>query len=351
MRGVVILKEPDFFDIASGFLFKGVSVRFHASGWSMRPYVQDGDIVKVSPVGTLPVKRGDIVLYSTADDRLIAHRIIKKIKRNGATTFLIKGDATLSGPENVDGHHVLGKVVEIERHGRKRNLESKRHQITNLILSGISPISRWIYPIGGRIKGLGRKISGDLLEILQTPKIYRVLARKLKTTDIQYQVASSEDAVSLYRLVDPDMRPGEDSFLRAFEDRITNPKDSGFWVVAKTKGKIVGSANLCKFPESDGFYAGWWIHGMKVNWRYRGLGIGEKLLLMAEEIAVKAKASEIRLLVFEDARPAYNLYRKMGFRRISIPLLDRQLEEETKTTSRRRIALAKDLKATSHQKS
>lgn len=97
------------------------------------------------------------------------------------------------------------------------------------------------------------------------------------------------------------------------------------------------------FPESDYPYVGWWLIGMKVNWRYRRMGIGEKLTKMAADVAVKHGASEIKLLVFEDAKPANNLYRKVGFRQISIPELDKQLEEEARENSRRRIILAKDI--------
>jgi len=162
MREVITLREPDFFGISGGFLDKGVSVRFQAKGWSMRPYIQDGDFVTVSPLDDIPVKRGDVVLYATAENRLIVHRIIKKYNKNGSTAFLIKGDATFGSPESINVQNVLGKVVETERNGRKRRLGSRRYQIINLILSRISPFSHKIYPIGRLVKKRGRKIFGGL---------------------------------------------------------------------------------------------------------------------------------------------------------------------------------------------
>lgn len=112
--------------------------------------------------------------------------------------------------------------------------------------------------------------------------------------------------------------------------------------MAKKKDRVIASATLTKFPESDSPYEGWWIFGMKVNWRYRRMGIGEKLTKMAADLAVKHGASEIKLLVFEDAKPANDLYRKAGFKRIFISALDEQLKEEAKRDSRLRIILAKD---------
>jgi ribosomal protein S18 acetylase RimI-like enzyme len=64
---------------------------------------------------------------------------------------------------------------------------------------------------------------------------------------------------------------------------------------------------------------------------------------MAMEAALEHGASEIKLFVFEDAKPANSLYQKAGFRRSCIPELDKQLEEETRKKSRRRIVLARKI--------
>jgi GNAT superfamily N-acetyltransferase len=193
------------------------------------------------------------------------------------------------------------------------------------------------------VKPSARKIVGGLLERLQRPKFYRIFAKKLMNTDIHCQIASPDDTASLCRFFNNDKLSGMESRIRDLGEQLAHPEQSGFWIIAKRKDRVVGGAYLLEFQESDDPYIGWWISGMKVNWRYRRLGIGEKLIKLAEGIAVRKKASEIRLLVFTDARPAYNLYRKMGFCRISIPVLDRQLDEEAHRTLRRQIILAKDI--------
>jgi hypothetical protein len=75
-------------------------------------------------------------------------------------TVLIKGDASFSSPEKIDIQNVLGKVIAIERNGRKKRLDTKLHQIIGLLLSGISPVSHWIYPIGSVVKHSGRRLLG-----------------------------------------------------------------------------------------------------------------------------------------------------------------------------------------------
>jgi len=108
---------------------------------------------------------------------------------------------------------------------------------------------------------------------------------------------------------------------------------------------VIGGVTLSKYQESDYPYEGWWLFGMKVKLRYRRMGIGEKLTEMAADVAAKQGALDIKLLVFEDVKPANNLYLKSGFRQISIPELNRQLEKEAQENSRRRIIFLKDIKS------
>ncbi len=279
----------------------------------MRPFIQDGDLITVSPLQNSPVKVGDVVLYKTLDDQVIVHRVIRKTIKGSETVFFIKGDANLSRPEEADRKRVLGRVVAIERNRRKRKLDTKLYRIIGLFFALLSPFSRWIYPLGSKVKHKGRKHLGIILEKIQSFKLYGLLAKKLMKKNIHYQIKDSEDFV--------------------------------YQLVAKHKDMVIGGVTLSEFQESNYPYTGWWLFGMKINWRYRRMRIGEKLTKMAADIAAKHGASEIKLLVFEDAKPANNLYRKSGFRQISVPELNEQLQEEAKKTSRLRIILAKDIKS------
>lgn len=301
-----------FLTISRELFEQGKSVRFKVQGWSMRPFVRNGDLVTVSPVENSPVKMGDVVFYSTGENKVIVHRVVGKYEKNNKANMLIKGDACFGLPDRVDSTNVLGKVVAIERNGHARKLDTRFCQTLNLLFAGISPLSRWTYPIGSKLKRSVRRFASDMLRKLQDSKLYRVSARKITKENTIYQ--------------------------------INDLKDSGYRFLAKWKNRVVGGATLTKFSENDYPYVGWWLFDMSVHWRYRVMGIGEQLTKMGMEAAAREGASEIRLLVFEDAKPAINLYRKTGFRQISIPELDKQLEQEAKKSSRRRIILARDMK-------
>jgi hypothetical protein len=123
----------------------------------MRPFIRNGYFITVSPIENSSIRIGDVVFYSTAENNVIVHRIINKYGKNGNMKLLIKGDAGFGPTERVSSQDVLGKVVVIERNGRERRLDTKLYRIICLFFAGLSPFSRWIYPIGSRVKHKGRR--------------------------------------------------------------------------------------------------------------------------------------------------------------------------------------------------
>ncbi len=293
-------QKLDFLKLSKDILNKGCSLRFQAKGWSMFPAIRDGDILKVEPVKGKEIRLGDVILYRTADERMAVHRAIKKFFQNDKLVLVTKGDSNTSKKEEVLLDEVLGRVKALERNGRRISLDHGLGKLMCIFYAGISPFIRGLRQIGGR-----------LLRHIQGFKAYRNLAKRLIKREILCQFESSED--------------------------------SGNYLLVKRNGRIVGKTTINNFLESNPRYQGWWIFGMWVNWRYRGLGIGERLTKMACDSAAEGGASEVKLLVFKDTKPAINLYRKMGFRQISIPEIDEELREEAKKTRRQRIIMARDI--------
>ncbi len=345
MKNPIPLSNSSLLKLSNSLSKRSASIRFRAKGFSMRPFIQDGDLITVSPLLNYPIRVGDVVLFKTVDDQAIVHRVIRKTKINGETVFFIKGDAAFGQPEEVDTERILGRATAIERNGLKRKLDTKSYRIIGLLFAGLSPFSQWIYPIGSKVKHKGHRLLSIILEKLQSLKLYGFLAKKLVEDNIHYQIATPDDASSLSLLYRYNQQPDSANPTNALYEQLKNPEDSGYWLVAKRKDMVIGGVTLTKSEESDYPHAGWWLFGMKVNWRYRRMAIGENLTKMAADIAAKHGAIEIKLLVFEDAKPANNLYRKSGFRHIPVPELDEELQEEAKKTSRLRIILAKDIKS------
>lgn len=94
---------------------KNALFRFKAKGFSMSPFIRNGDIITLSPVSLLPISLGKpVACVCPVRERLLVHRIVG---RKGQR-YLIKGDNILKPDCLVDKESILGCVTAIERKGR-----------------------------------------------------------------------------------------------------------------------------------------------------------------------------------------------------------------------------------------
>ena len=94
------------------------SVRLRATGTSMVPAVQPGDLLSIRRVDLGDASSGEIVLV-VRGDRLFAHRIVGKGGRWVDPYLLTRGDRLLENDPPVFRSHLLGRVTSIERGGRR----------------------------------------------------------------------------------------------------------------------------------------------------------------------------------------------------------------------------------------
>ena len=124
-----------FIETSSALLRKGHHVKFRAPGDSMYPTICDGDIVSVTPIETGSITIGDIILYRHRSG-VTAHRVMRILKRSEKNScsalqgpqdrslsetleFVFRGDAAINNDAPVSSEQILGKVVSIERNGRR----------------------------------------------------------------------------------------------------------------------------------------------------------------------------------------------------------------------------------------
>lgn len=129
--------------LAREILKRGNCVRIPTLGRSMFPLISN--IVLIEPTTVKNIKCGDIVVYS-AGERMIAHRLIRKISKDGKNILLIKGDTFVDSSE-VSPENVIGKVIEVEKWGIKLNLKKGAWKLINILCSRASPILPIAYPI------------------------------------------------------------------------------------------------------------------------------------------------------------------------------------------------------------
>jgi hypothetical protein len=101
--------------LSSDLLSRGISVRFRASGGSMRPAICHGDMLTVGPVAPSNLTPGSVAVYRRFD-RLLAHRVMRiDADDTGALVFVLCGDAASDCDAPVAASQILGEVVKVER--------------------------------------------------------------------------------------------------------------------------------------------------------------------------------------------------------------------------------------------
>jgi len=101
-------------ELLQDVLRKGMPFTFRARGFSMSPFIKDGDDITLFPLNGISPGLGDVVAFIHKGNGLpFIHRVIGK-KGN---TYLLKGDNTTETDGLVSESDILGCVRMVERRG------------------------------------------------------------------------------------------------------------------------------------------------------------------------------------------------------------------------------------------
>lgn len=142
---VLDLDKYDFILLAREILGDGGRIRFRAHGTSMRPFIYDGDLLEVHPCDPGGLQAGDIILYQTRFDGILAHRIYKIKDASGKKSFLPQGDANPSPDGWITPDQILGKVVIIIKQNRQWRIDTPLFRITGKLWRRMYPLVKKIY--------------------------------------------------------------------------------------------------------------------------------------------------------------------------------------------------------------
>jgi hypothetical protein len=106
-----------FTGLSADILQRGKSLRFRARGTSMQPLLRDGDCLLVQPVEAHRIRIGDIVLCSSQADRIVAHRVLRRLPGPEGYRFLVQGDQVVLPDGWIPQCQIYGKVTAIDRAG------------------------------------------------------------------------------------------------------------------------------------------------------------------------------------------------------------------------------------------
>jgi signal peptidase I len=115
-EGALSLPGSAFIELLQAVLNKGTPFRFRAEGFSMYPFIRNGDVVTLSPLFDAVPRLGDVIAFvRPGTNRLIVHRVIGK----RGSSFLTKGDNLSSVDGFIPEANILGNVTKVERNGKE----------------------------------------------------------------------------------------------------------------------------------------------------------------------------------------------------------------------------------------
>jgi signal peptidase I len=113
-------------------------------GKSMFPALADNSVARITHCNAAHLHCGDIVVF-IHDGQLIAHRLFRKLYRNGSLVFKVKGDTVFTFDPAVAQDNLLAKVTAVKYSGITIGLD-------NWCMRGLGLACAWIMPFIARLK-------------------------------------------------------------------------------------------------------------------------------------------------------------------------------------------------------
>jgi signal peptidase I len=99
------------------------AITLRLSGYSMFPFLREGDVGHIQKCEIDLLKTGDVVVFKH-HDKMIAHRLLKKEIINAKLLLITKGDTSLKPDASFDDELYVGKLVSFTRNEKKVNLQT-----------------------------------------------------------------------------------------------------------------------------------------------------------------------------------------------------------------------------------
>lgn len=142
-----MIRQRAAVELAREKLAQSSLVRLRVSSDSMAPLIEQGDTVLVRSVHPRDLRRGDLLLVER-DGSFLVHRLVAA----GAHDVQTKGDNVSHADPAVALQEVLGRVVAVERGGRRIELEEGRWPLVNRSLGLLGWYEVRLFAAGRKIK-------------------------------------------------------------------------------------------------------------------------------------------------------------------------------------------------------
>ena len=121
-------------------LNEGFELQITLGGYSMSPYLRNGETVIIKKESFNSLKIGDIIVFRSIN-KMIAHRIIAIRNINQHKTLITKGDSLIYFDKTITEERYIGKIKEFYRKNKSIKIDTPWCSVFNKLMSFISVIS------------------------------------------------------------------------------------------------------------------------------------------------------------------------------------------------------------------
>jgi len=318
--------------IIAEMLEKNGKVTFRVSGWSMQPMLYDkrDDVTLVKP--NFPLKKYDLPLYKTLDERYFLHRIIKV---NDDGSYFCRGDNRWSGESPIYDDQIIGVVCSFNRKGKEIFVGKS---LGYYIYTRIWPILHHLKFLHKYWRRLKKSLKCRLEEFIK-PQRETVVKEDGNMIEIDYRLARHSDLERikelLCKLAEYEAKQLNDSikspawpYTPMAESYFKDCIDNHFFYVAVCNKKIIGClSGKISNQQTENFPVAK-CGNVYVDDEYRGVGIATKMLEAFKSYCIKRNCHHIKISFMENNENAKRLYQKNGFKPYNSTFLCELKEQE-----------------------
>jgi GNAT superfamily N-acetyltransferase len=244
----------------------GATARAVVRGNSMEPAVRNGDVLTVERRGSEPIRTGDIVSFLDDRGNVVSHRVLGRESPEGRPVVITQGDGRTEPDSPWDVDRLIGVVTAAER-------------LPARLLRRLLSLERLAWWELGEIVAT-RARAARALRALQ-----RRLHRAPLTIRQERRTATAGEWLAV-TCTATDERGDAAGWLTVVRERSNGDTAPSLWL----------------------------LFGLQVRLRFRGLGLGRRLVTAAEHAVGREGGGRLYAFVRPHNRPSVGLFESNGWR-------------------------------------